>query len=187
MLLGLIVLLVWASIRAAAAVRRRNEKMERERKTLERMKRLAQTYGDATPQQLKDADPAEAVEGVAAALQRRIEREPDLIAAFSAAPRWQQQCYALQYLLEDGAEKPSAFYRKNGNPITGIATELVCAAMPQTAKDLRALYAMLDDDNDRVSVDRERIAQADASLSGCWAPDDVAAKCLARIIEENQQ
>ena len=62
-----------------------------------------------------------AKEGVALNLQKRISDAADMNAEFDSLTQEQREIYGLSFVIEDGGEALSAFFRTNGQPLTGAA------------------------------------------------------------------
>ena len=98
-LLGLIILLIWASKKAFAAVKKHSEIVTRERAYLERFATLTKKYRDLDYDLAERSDAAELMEGVTACLQREIEKAPVKMEAWAAAEEWRRKVFPYVLLL----------------------------------------------------------------------------------------
>ena len=182
-LLALILVLVWAVKKAAAAVVKHNTVVTREREYLERFTELNKKYSGLTKEAARSAPAAELIEGVTAVLQRRIEKSPDRLAEFNAAPEWQRMTYAAYYFTQDAGEALSGFFKNNGKPTDALLTELAGRVCPDSlARIVREMYSMYDGDNDRVSFDKKRVEELDANFREQYDKDEFCERVKEFIV-----
>ena len=159
----LIVLCVFAWGKAAKASRTRREKRDAIIAELEREKALRREFRNPTPQQLEDAPPARLIEGLCCHVQQRLEKHDDPEAAFADLPEAARLIYAFGYVLLDGRERLSEFFRKNGQPLTGAAMQAADKlGGGEYAEIFRAQYTAFDDENEEASVIESEIDALDA-------------------------
>lgn len=125
LLVVLAALAVFAVIKAAAASSKRYGK---NREIMEKLKadaELRREFEPLTPEKARSAEPEKLVGGVALGLCARIEKAADMTAEFESFTEEQKELYALHFVLEDGAEKLSGFFKMNGSPLTDYAKKAV--------------------------------------------------------------
>ena len=162
LLLLLIALAVWAGTKASKAVRKKNEIMRKQEQDWKRQKFLAEKYGTLTETIAKEADPAELAEGVTAVLQNRLDQSANPDEMFRTAPEWQKNVYALFYFDEDCQDSLSFFCRHNEDPLPSAALQgLQAIGEKKVYSAASAMYAMYDEKNEGVSLDRGRVSELD--------------------------
>ena len=184
-LVVMIGVLIFISIKAGKAVKRRRSSMEKQRAELERYRHMVETYRGLTPAQAEEADACELVEGVAAVLQYEIERsEKGLTAAFKEAEPWRQRVYAVWYFIEDTETGLSFFFRNNGRPVTALAVEMIRdAGQDKLYLAAKAMFPMYDEENDRVSLDKKTAAQLDETFPQVYDKRALCEGVKAYILE----
>lgn len=187
-LLLLIVVAVWAAGKASKAVRKRNEIMRRQEQDWKRQKFLVEKYAELTETTAAEADPAELAEGVTAVLQSELDRAENPDEAFRNAPTWQKNVYALYYFDEDCRDSLSFFCRHNEEPLPSAALQgLEAIGDKKLYATVSAMYAMYDEKNEGVSLDRERVSELDAKFTKIFNRDRFFAAIKAYIMESLQQ
>jgi hypothetical protein len=84
-------------------------------------------------------------------------------AAYGALPEPRRLVYALGYVVQDGREHLSGFFRKNGQPLTAAALEAVRRLLGgECAAVFEREYDAFDEANETVSLVKGDIAAADA-------------------------
>ena len=165
-LLGLIILLIWASKKAFAAVKKHSEIVTRERAYLERFATLTKKYRDLDYDLAERSDAAELMEGVTACLQREIEKAPVKMEAWAAAEEWRRKVYAAFYFTGDAEKSLSEYFKNNTEPTAGLAVGLIRDICPERlSRIVGEMYSMYDSDNDRVSYDPKRIEDLDGQFA----------------------
>jgi len=130
---------------------------------LERERALRREFEAPTRQQLADAPPERLLEGLCARIQARLEDEKDLRAAYDALPELQRHVYALGYIVQDGREALSGFFKANGPPLTDAALEAVLRFLDGPSADIfRQEFDAFDERNETTSLICETIDALDA-------------------------
>ena len=171
-LIAAVVLLVFVMIMASRAVRRHNAERDAILDRLKKEEALRKKYGALTRETAQNADGKELLHGVALCIQKSLESEPDMTAAFHALPAEKQIVYALDFVLCEDAETISAFFRLNGMPLTTAALE--GARRTFDARHLELFergYRMFDPDDETTSVVPADVEKLDADFA---AADETA-------------
>ena len=168
--------LMWIkAIRASRAHYQQNEKLM---KKLKEENRLRNDFAVLTPALAQEADPAALFKGVSLNLQKRVADQADMHAAFAALNPAQQGVYALYFVLEDGGDALSGFFKANTVPLTTAA-----GAMLETLalEDLSALYRQealaYDPDDETTSLIPAEIEKTDAAFAAADGCSRIAAEC----------
>lgn len=153
---------VFAWVKATKSSKLRNQKRDAIIAELKREKELRQAFKSPTLAQLEDSPPARLIEGLCSFVQMHLEKQDDIETAFVDLPEAARFVYALGYVLHDGATNLSRFFRKNGQPLTGVAFEAVKKLMPEDYADVFcAQYTAYDEDHEDISLVESEIAQLD--------------------------
>ena len=181
-LAALIVAAVLMWIKAIKASRAHYQANEKIMQKLKDENRLRNDFAVLTPALAQSAAPAELFKGVSLNLQKRVADQADMNAAFAALHPAQQGVYALYFVLDDGGEALSGFFKANTAPLTTAA-----GAMLETLglKELSALYqkeALAYDPNDETtSLIPAEIEKTDAAFTAADGCGQIAAACGAYI------
>ena len=163
-----LIALVVASIAAAfvvkKAVRAYRNYYKRYRSEESRMKRLVslkEKYMNITPEEIATADEADMLEGVALAIQLRLQKKDDMEKEFALCSVEKQYAYALDIFVQSSS--PSSFFRENGVELTGIIVDaLAFIGLDEPAIEAEKLRRMFDEDEEDVSIDSLVIDEVDA-------------------------
>lgn len=123
--IALIILTLFVCLKAGQASSRRHAEMEKNMKRLKEGKELRNEFAVLTPSLAQSADPERLFKGTALNLQKRVADKADMNAEFEALTAEQKGIYSLALVVEDGAERLSAFFEANGQPVTGEARALL--------------------------------------------------------------
>ena len=124
--------------------------------------RLRQKYAELTEERIQNADSAELLHALALRIQRELEKESDMNAAFLKLSAEQQAVYALNYLLCEDTDSLSGFFRAYGQPLTGAALRGAEQTFPQDAMEVfRLACKMFDDTDETTSCTKESVQSAD--------------------------
>jgi len=132
----LIVLCVFAWRKAMRASARRNAGRDATIAQWKEYHALRREFATPTPEQVAAAEPVRLIAGLCANVQHHLEESDDPDAVFAAMPQPAQFAYALGYVLEDGAEQLSNFFRRNGPPLTDIALQAAQSLLPADFADV---------------------------------------------------
>ena len=171
-LIAALILLVFVMIKASRAVRRHNAERDAILARLQKEKALRDKYASFTRETALEADGKELLHGVALCIQKALEEEADLTAAFSALPEEKQIVYALDFVLCEDAGTLSAFFRLNGKPLTTAALEGARRTFDARHLELFKLgFRMFDPDDETTSSVPGDVERLDADFA---AADEAA-------------
>jgi len=161
---ALLCLFLW--VMAMRSSRKRNRARDALIASLEHEKALRAQFREVTQQQLIDTPPERLIEGLCSNIQMALERQPDMEAAYGALAQPRRLVYALGYVLQDGREALSEFFRRNGQPLTRAALEAAwCLVGGEYAEIFRREYDAYDQSNEQVSLVKGDIARDDARFA----------------------
>lgn len=165
--------------KASAESRRiRDEQMKR----IDYENGVVRDFSELSEEKLDTAEPKRAFDGVALNIQRQLEKQPDMQAAFFALTDAQRYIYALYYLAEDSEKSLSEFFRCNGAPLTPCAQEAVRMLFPEDAADIfEQEYRAYDPNNEEVSLIPERTERLDAEFKAAMGNFDMYKTCVDYI------
>jgi len=158
-------LTVYVCFKAYRAVQKRGGERNRIIDRLKYENRLKAEFRGASEQQLLQAEHARLFDGVALLVSEKLEKQKDLNAAFSALDEPLKMIYAAYYLSTDSSPALSAFFRLNGEPLTGCAVQAAERLLDaRAAETVAAQYAAFDDNNESVSLARDSVKQLDEAF-----------------------
>ena len=168
--------------KASAALQQHNSDTKQMYAEIERLKSLKEKYKNADEQQITAAPAEEVLAGMCAVLQAKIERAENANACFDAFSVPQKVVYTLQFFLEDCEESLSAFFKINGEPLTG-ALSAALSEIGETALSALAneMYAMYDENNEETSLNPTEVFRLDGAFSEVFARDSVLEHTKAYI------
>lgn len=151
--------------KASGALQQHNEDTKKMYAEIERLKTLKDKYKNADAALIDEADADELLAGMQAVLQAKIERAENADAAFCAWNTPQKTVYTLPFFLEDVKDGLSAFFKVNGEPLTGaLVPALNAVGETELAALAASAYAMYDENNEEVSLDTEELARLDGEF-----------------------
>lgn len=181
----LIILTLFVCVKAGQASARRGKANEEIIKKLKEENALRNEFSMLTESKIKNADSARLFKGVALNLQKKISDASDMNAEFDALNDFQKQVYALSFVVEDGNENLSEFFRINGKPVTNIALDAVKKLFDgRVCEIFESEYNSFDPDNEDASVIPEEIAKLDEEFASLVNADTVCA-AGGKLIAEN--
>ena len=152
--------------KASAALQQHNSDTKQMYDEIERLKTLKDKYKNADAQQIAEAPAEELLAGMCAVLQAEIERAENANACFRTFSAPQKTVYTLQFFLEDCTENLSAFFKVNGEPLTGALPSALAAIGEDALSALSAdLYAMYDENNEEISLDKAEMLRLDSAFA----------------------
>lgn len=164
-LAALIVLAVWSWMKAGKAAAKRQKENAALLKKMDEDTALMREFLELTAEKAENAEPEKLVKGVALGLCRRIEKAADIQKEFDTFTGAQKQIYALYFVFEDGGKALSAFFKANGQPLTGCAKAAVTAFYPgEGAEVFEKEYLAYDEDDETTSLIPADIAEQDAAF-----------------------
>ncbi len=163
---ALIILTLFVCLKAGQASSRRHAELEKNMKKMKEEKELRNEFAVLTPSIAHSADPERLFKGTALNLQKRVADKTDMLAEFETLTEEQKGIYSLALVVEDGAERLSAFFEANGQPVTGkaksllnkIADENICGIFEKE-------YLAFDKDDETTSFIPEQIKALDKEFS----------------------
>lgn len=162
----LIGLTVFMWIKAIVSGQKRKEEREKIIAQLENEKALRNQFRNIDKSLFTDEtiDEERLVFGFAANVQMSIEKLDNMNEAFLKLNDAKQNVYALSYVFEDSKYITlSDFFRANGEPLTSIAQRAVIDVIGgEFAEIFSQQFAMLDDNNEDISFDSEKVNELDA-------------------------
>ena len=110
-LIAAVILTLWVIKKAAQASSRAHAEREAQMKKLEYESGVLKEFSELSEEKLRNADSKRAFDGVAMNIQRYLEKQSNMNAAFSALSDSQRQIYALYYLIDDSQKGLSEFFK----------------------------------------------------------------------------
>lgn len=185
-LLGAIILAIFAWRKAFIASRERRERLKREGAIWKRDYDLRQKYSVLTLEKLKETEDTELLHAVAMNIQVFLENETNMNEAFSALSKEKQVVYALEYFDEDAKNSLSTFFKNNGAPLVPIIPEaLEAVGATKYIEIVNSILPMYDPDSD-VSIDYTVISAADEKFKEIYDSDEFC-RIVADYIKKNKE
>lgn len=161
-----VVLAVFMVTIASRAVRRHNRARDAILQRYKQEDLLRRKYAVLTPDLVQSADARELLQGVGLCLQRELENEKDMNAAFSALSEPRQSVYALYYLLCEDCNTLSEFFRAYGQPMTGASLRAAQAVFPEQALNIfTTAYKMFDESDETTSCTKDSVQNVDQAFN----------------------
>lgn len=187
LMVALVALTVFVCIKAGQASSRHSKEVEKIMKKLKEENVLRNEFSSLTDSLIDNSDPARLFKGVALNLQKKVSDASDMNAEFDGLCDEQKEIYALSFVVEDGGEKLSEFFRANGQPLTGVALDAVKNLFyGRIAEIFEKEYNMFDSDNEEVSFAASEIESLDAEFSKLVSADELSA-ASGRFIAANRE
>lgn len=184
-LVAVAIFTVWVVKKAAEAAGRTRAEREAQMKKLEYESGVRKEFAELSEEKLRSADKKRAFDGVAMNIQRYLEKQSNMNAAFSALSDSQKQIYALYYLIDDSKKGLSEFFKCNSAPLTPAAREAVDSLFPaDAAKAFDSEYRAYDPDDEDTSLIPAEIEKNDAEYAEAMQDFDFY-KAAVEIIIEN--
>ncbi|MBQ2846738.1 MAG: hypothetical protein IJE74_00585 [Clostridia bacterium] len=184
-LAALVVLTLFVCVKAGQASARRGKINEALIKKLKEENALRNEFAVLTESLVKKSDSARLFRGVALNLQKKISDAKDMDSEFEKLTDAQKQVYALSFVVEDGGNKLSEFFRINGKPVTNIALDAVKKLFNgRTCEIFESEYNSFDPDNEEASVIPAEIEKLDAEFADL-ADENTVCAAGGRFIAEN--
>ncbi len=181
----LIVITVFVCIKAGAASSKRYKANEAILKKLKEENILRNEFAVLTQSLIDSAEPARLFRGVALNLQKKISDAADMNGEFEKLNDMQREIYALSFVVEDGGEKLSGFFKANGQPLTGNALACFTRLFSGRAAEIFAEeYNAFDSDNETTSFIPAEIEKNDAEFAQLITADFIC-ETAGRMIKEN--
>ena len=185
-LLGAIILAIFAWRKAFIASRERRERLKREGAIWKRDYDLRQKYSVLTLEKLKETEDTELLHAVAMNILVFLENETNMNEAFSTLSKEKQVVYALEYFDEDAKNSLSTFFKNNGAPLVPIIPEaLEAVGATKYIEIVNSILPMYDPDSD-VSIDYTVISAADEKFKEIYDSDEFC-RIVADYIKKNKE
>ena len=173
-LLVLVVVLIFVMRKASAAMKKRSERIEQQQETVKRFKFLVDKYSALDSAVVESAEASELAEGVTAVLQYKLEKSDYPDEDFNSADQWKRKVYALYYFCEDCRQSLSYFFKNNGEPLTSVLIEgLKSIGYDKIYPTVAQMYSMYDENNENVSLDKNRVAELDKEFSNIYNENEL--------------
>ncbi|NMP37624.1 MAG: hypothetical protein GX051_05800 [Clostridiales bacterium] len=168
--------------KASESGRKAREIKEKELKYLEREKHLRETFAELDIKKVNETEDSELLSGACMNIQMRLEKSSDMTAEFNTLPEREKYIYTLGYFAEDTAEELSGFYRKNGEPLTSLAsTALEAVGEAQAADCAGRMYPMFDGEDEEVSFDEKKVEAVNGEFRSVFDRERFLKNCAAYI------
>lgn len=172
--------------KALKASRERRERLKKEAEIWKRDFELRESFRELTEEKIDRTPSAELLHGVAMNIQIHLENAPNMEKAFDALPLEKKYVYTLEYFDEDVKISLSQFFRKNGEPLIGLAVPALKAlGLTSFSGTVERLYPMFDPESE-VSVNNTEINEADAEYKKIYKSEELL-KSAADYIKNNKQ
>ena len=182
-LLGAIILAIFAWRKAFIASRERRERLKREGAIWKRDYDLRQKYSVLTLEKLKETEDTELLHAVAMNIQVFLENEIDMNEAFSTLSKEKQVVYALEYFDEDAKNSLSTFFKNNGAPLVPVIPQALKAiGAEKYLPFIDAVYDMYDEDSE-ASIDYNIIEKNDVQFAEAYDSAELCRLCAKYILK----
>lgn len=187
-LAALVVLTFFVCVKAGQASAKRGKANEAIMKKLKEENELRNEFALLTETKIKSSDSVRLFKGVSLNLQKKVSDSSDMYAEFESFNEAEKKIYALSFVVEDGGEKLSEFFRINGKPVTDNALDAVNMLFDGKIREIFTKeYAAFDPDNEEASVIPEEIEKSDnefASLANSEAVCAAGGRFIAKNFEQ---
>ena len=184
-LAAVILLTLFVCVKAGQASARRSKTNEAIIKKLKEENELRNEFAVLTDSLVEAAEATRIFRGVALNLQKKISDAADMVAEFDALNEAQRDIYALSFVVEDGGNALSDFFRANGQPLTGVSLKAVKKLFDEKICSVfEKEYNAFDSDNEEISMIPEEIAALDKEFSQLISSDEIC-RVAGRYIKEN--
>lgn len=182
----LILITLFVCIKAGQASSKRYKANEAIMKKLKEENILRNEFALLTESVIDKSEPAKLFKGVALNLQKKISDAADMNSEFEKLSQQQKEIYSLSFVVEDGSEKLSSFFKANGQPVTRNALSAFKTLFIGREADIFEYeYNAFDEDNENASVIPEEIEKLDEEFSQLVCADEICKKA-GNHIKENK-
>lgn len=182
---AVILLTLFVCFKAAQASARRTKGNEAIIKRLKEENELRNEFAILTETLATKSESDRLFKGAALNLQKKIHNAADMEAEFAALTQEQREIYALSFIIEDGGENLSGFFRTNGQPLTGEALNAVKRLFSGRALEIfETEYNAFDSENETQSMIPEEIKKLDEEFASLISTKEI---CIAagNFMKEN--
>lgn len=182
---AVILLTLFVCVKAGQASAKRSKANEALMKKFKEENELRNEFSVLTEKSAQSADSLRLFKGVALNLQKKISDASDMIAEFDALNEAQRDIYALSFVVEDGGNALSDFFRANGQPLTGASLNAVKKIFGGKMYDIfEKEYNAFDSENEDVSMIPEEISALDKDFAETVSVDEIC-RNAGVFIKEN--
>lgn len=183
----LIIITLFVCIKAGQASSKRYKANEAIMKKLNEENILRNEFAVLTDSLIEKSEPAKLFKGVALNLQKRVSDAADMNSEFEKLTQEQKEIYALSFVIEDGNDKLSGFFKANGQPVTDIALDAFKKLFDGKAAEIfESEYNSFDENNEDSSVIPEQIEKSDAEFASLISADAIC-NAAGKFIKENAE
>ncbi|MBO5229942.1 MAG: hypothetical protein J6B52_00825 [Clostridia bacterium] len=176
-LIAVLALTVFVCIKAGQASAKRSQVNQALMKKLKEENLLRNEFSILTESLAAKAQTDRLFKGVALNLQKRISDAADMNAEFDSLTQEQREIYGLSFVIEDGGEALSAFFRTNGQPLTGAAYSAMERIIGGRAFEIfDAEYKAFDPENEEASYEPEKTAVLDGEFLDVISENELCTK-----------
>lgn len=181
----LCVVTVFVLIKASSAGKQHKLESEREMNELKRLRELKNKFTSFDKATAESTDARSLLDGACVVMQVKIEKSENAENEFSKFSQPQKYVYTLNYILEDSeAQSLSFFFKNNGEPLISLAANALLAIGETELSDIcRDEFAMLDENNEEVSLDANKLENLDSQFSTKSDFDKILSEIKAYIID----
>lgn len=171
-----VVLLIFMCRKASKTSKEHYRRQEELKQQLIHQAELKRDFEELTKEKIENTPDEKLLEGAAASIQFHLERHIDMDERFSELPLSCKYVYTLQYLIEDTKDGLYEFFKKNGEPLTGLVSHAADEVFQnkKLTEIIKLEYNMSDDNNEEVSVDAEEISRLDKEFAEIVNATDVS-------------
>lgn len=181
----LIPVTAYVCFKATQAARQAREEREKTIEQLNDAKSLKDEFSGISAEDLKNAKDERVLRGTAILVDLKLRKEIKPAEAFEKLPAEWKNAYVLNCVLEDCDNSVSSFFRKNTDPVSSLASKaLKTAGLDGLSLLFESVFPMFDEDNEKVSVDSEKIKAADGKFGELFNRDEYI-KTAAAYIKNN--
>lgn len=176
-LIAVLALTVFVCIKAGQASAKRSQVNQALIKKLKEENLLRNEFSILTESLAAKAQAGRLFKGVALNLQKRISDAADMTAEFDSLTQEQREIYGLSFVIEDGGEALSKFFRTNGQPLTGAAYSAMERIIGGRAFEIfDAEYKAFDPENEEASYEPEKTAALDGEFLDVISENELCTK-----------
>ena len=170
---AVILLTLFVCFKAAQASARRTKGNEALIKKMKEENELRNEFAILTKTLAEKSEPDRLFRGVALNLQKKIHDASDMEAEFAKLTQEQREIYALSFILEDGGESLSSFFKTNGQPLTGEALNGMKRLFSGRALEIfETEYNAFDPENETQSMIPDEIKKLDDEFKSVLSEKD---------------
>lgn len=173
-LAAVILLTLFVCFKAAQASARRTKGNEALIKKMKEENELRNEFAVLTQTLAAKSEPDRLFRGVALNLQKKVHDAADMEDEFASFTQEQREIYALSFVVEDGGEKLSGFFRASGQPLTGEALNAFRRLFDGRALEIfETEYNAFDPENETQSMIPDEIEKLDAEFASLLTEKEI--------------